>query len=430
MPQGPHEPLNPHLPDYYNRRRAAERDIGAVVAELERQGAGGATSGVIELANQGFYQETVGGAVYWSFGTRAHFIDRRILDRYQQLGADVSFLGYPVTHNAFAADGVGMFSRFKHGVIYWHPQIGAFEVHGAILEKWQLLGSEAFGYPITDAMPTRDDIPTDRPRGRFNHFRSFHADGTTSDKSIYWSPVTGANAIWGAIWGRWLDLGAEASYLGFPVTDEMDWTDPDTQQPGRVSHFERGAIAWQANDGKVVEFPERRVFGSGHIGVSSVGGWVELTITSAGTFHFRGHLHNSGFVGLYCTVGCAIKVPGTNEAIVTTFEANVGGTTSLDSRDEDWNREGFKYEIRAYWDRLREVTSMTATTDATLGGWEFVTLILLPLVAAGVAISLIAGGGPPDTGCRTSNWHLVRDGNNRTVYEPQGVRCGPGLHDP
>lgn len=73
-----------------------------------------------------------------------------------------------------------------------------------------------------------------------------------------------------AIRARWLDEAL--SYVGFPVTDEMDWTDPDTNEPGRVSHFERGAIAWTAADGNVVEFPARRVFRSGHIGVSSVGG--------------------------------------------------------------------------------------------------------------------------------------------------------------
>ena len=426
----PHEPLNPHLPDYYNRRRAAERDIGVVVASLVAQGAGGATSAVKELANQGFCQETVGGAVYWSFRTRAQFIDSRILARYRQLGGDVSVLGYPVSHNAFAADGVGMFSLFQQGVIYWHPQVGAFEVRDGILEGWRRLGSEAFGYPTSGVLPTREDIAPIRTRGYFSHFRSFHADGTALDKSIYSSSATGANAVWGAIRGRWWDLGAEASYLGFPVSDEEDWADPDTQEPGRVTHFERGAIAWRASDGKIVEFPERKVFRANHIGVSSVGGWAQLIITSSGSFHFSGHLHNSGFVGLACTVGCAIKVPGTDEAVVRTFSANVGGTTSLDSRDEDWSEEGYEVKVRAYWDKLRGDTSMAVTTDATLGGWELVTLILLPLVGAAVAISLISGTSPPDTGCRTSNWHTVRDGNHRTVREPQGVRCGPGMHDP
>ena len=55
----------------------------------------------------------------------AHLIDKRILVLYRQHGGDVSPLAYPVTHNAFAPDGVGMFSRFEHGTIYWHPDTGA-----------------------------------------------------------------------------------------------------------------------------------------------------------------------------------------------------------------------------------------------------------------------------------------------------------------
>ncbi|WP_144120933.1 LGFP repeat-containing protein [Catellatospora sichuanensis] len=195
-------------------------------------------------------------------------------------------------------------------------------------------GSEAYGYPITD------ETSTGSVRGRFNHFRRFGADGTGYDGSIYWSPATGAHPVYGGIRGRWLELGEEGSYLGLPVSDELAWTDPDTNKTGRTSHFERGAIAWTSDDDKTVEFPARRVMRSGHIGVSSVGGWVELVLTSAGTFHFRGHLQNSGFVGLYCTVAAAVRIPGTDKAVAAQREANVGGTTSIDDRDEDWDDSG------------------------------------------------------------------------------------------
>lgn len=153
MPQEPHVP-NIYGSYYRRQREAAIRDIAAVVAELERQGVGGATSDVKDVAIRGvgFYQETVGGAVYWSRSTNAHFIDNRILNRYRQLGADSSFLGYPVTHNAFASDNVGMFSNFEHGSIYWTPRTGgAYEVSGPILDKWASLGREQsyLGYPTS-----------------------------------------------------------------------------------------------------------------------------------------------------------------------------------------------------------------------------------------------------------------------------------------
>ncbi|WP_460519694.1 LGFP repeat-containing protein, partial [Flindersiella endophytica] len=57
--------------------------------------------------------------------------------------------------------------------------------------------------------------------------------------AIYWRQDVGTCWVLGAIYRRYLELGDELSYLGFPATDETDWTDPDTQQPGRISHFEQ-----------------------------------------------------------------------------------------------------------------------------------------------------------------------------------------------
>jgi hypothetical protein len=53
--------------------------------------------------------------------------------------------------------------------------------------------------------------------------------------SIYFSPQTGAHEVRGAIRDRWLGLGAEQSFLGYPTEDERDG-------PGgaRVSQFQRG----------------------------------------------------------------------------------------------------------------------------------------------------------------------------------------------
>lgn len=175
-----------------------------------------------------------------------------------------------------------------------------------------------------------------------------------------------------------------------------------------------------------VEFPTRRVIRSGHLGVSSVGGWVELVLTSAGSFHYKGHLHNSGFVGLHCTVGTAVRIPGTEKALVARKEANVGGTISLDGRDEDWNQAGYNEEIRSNWDALMGEVEMKSTIKATLGGWEVVTLVLLPAVGAVAFIALLSGGSHPDVTCTyTADSHMVLDGNNRTEVEPNGVRCIP-----
>ena len=86
---------------------------------------------------------------------------------------------------------------------------GAFEVHGAIRDKYLALGAEAsiLGYPRTDESGTPDGI------GRFNHFQG---------GSIYWTPNTSAHEVHGLIRDRWSGLGWETNpQLGYPISDEM-----------------------------------------------------------------------------------------------------------------------------------------------------------------------------------------------------------------
>ena len=106
------------------------------------------------------------------------------------------------------------------------PQSDAHEVHGLIREKWSSLGWERsfLGYPLTDETSTPDG------RGRYNHFQG---------GSIYWTPQTTAHEVHGAIRDKWAALGWERSFLGYPITDELE-----TPGPGRFSRFQGGAIHW------------------------------------------------------------------------------------------------------------------------------------------------------------------------------------------
>ncbi|MFF3247741.1 LGFP repeat-containing protein [Streptomyces sp. NPDC002870] len=241
--------------------------------------------------------------------------------------------------------------------------------------------------------------------------------------AIYWRRSQDAFWVHGAIYQRWMEQGGEGSYLGLPRTDEQPWTDPDTNKAGVISHFDRGAIFFVNDSGETLEFPARKVFHTSHIGVSSIGGWVQLVLTSAGSFHYRGHLHNSGFVGLYCTVATAVKIPGTDKAVAARYEANVGGTTSVDGRDEDWDESGFEQAIRDNWDALGTATQSSSTLEAELGGWEVVTLVLLPIVGAVAFVALVSGGSPSNLDCSFEGTHTVLDGNNHTETTHDGVRC-------
>lgn len=117
---------------------------------------------------------------------------------------------------------------FQAGRAYWSPSTGVREVHGAIAHAHRRLGAHvAYGVPVTDERPTPDGI------GRFNHF--------TGGRSIYWTPTTGAHAIWGAIRERWKATGWELGPLGYPTTDES----PTPDGVGRFNHFSKaGSIYW------------------------------------------------------------------------------------------------------------------------------------------------------------------------------------------
>ena len=176
------------------------------------------------------------GAAYWAPRTGGQEIEAKspIHDKWKSLGGARGFLGSPISPEMTAADGVGRYRRYQGGSIYWSPQTGAHEVHGAIRDKWTSLGSESgYGYPITDEVVAPDG------RGRYNHFEG--------GRSIYWTPQTGAHAIFGAIRGKWADLGWENGRLGYPTTDEQGTADGFW----RFNHFEHGSIFWSIETGAV-----------------------------------------------------------------------------------------------------------------------------------------------------------------------------------
>ncbi len=99
--------------------------------------------------------------------------------KYAELGGQGGFLGMPTIVESVAPDGIGHYRHFQGGSIYWTPQTGAFEVGGAIRDKWASMGWERshLGYPLTDESPAPDGV------GRFNNFQG---------GCIYWSSATGA----------------------------------------------------------------------------------------------------------------------------------------------------------------------------------------------------------------------------------------------
>lgn len=190
----------------------------------------------------GRYRHYQGGSIYWSPKTGAHEVHGAILQKYLSFGAPANLLGYPGTDEETSPDGIGRYNHFEKGSIYWSPQTGAHEVHGAILQKYVSLGPPAavLGYPVTDETPTPDKV------GRFNHFQQ---------GSIYWTPQLGAHTVHLDVRNKWEELGWELGYLGFPQTDTKITGGGAT----KANTFEGGTITWRANQGATVSNPVTKV---------------------------------------------------------------------------------------------------------------------------------------------------------------------------
>ena len=170
-----------------------------------------------------------------------HRVVGAILDKWAETGWSSGALGLPLTDEADTQDGRGRFNNFQVGSILFRPEIGAQEVHGGIAHRWNELGRERFGYPVTDEITTSDG------GGRFSHFRTFFPDGRTADSSIFWTPATGAHEIFGAIRDKWASMNWEKSSLGYPVDGEKD------TEGGRIQHFQNGTILFTRSGDIIVK---------------------------------------------------------------------------------------------------------------------------------------------------------------------------------
>jgi len=180
----------------------------------------------------GVYTDYQNGSIYIGSSVgEAYIVLGLIRNKWRNMGAQDSFLGYPVTDETATPDSIGRFNHFQGGSIYYHPDTGTYEVHGAIRDKWASMGWEKsfLGYPITDETATPDGI------GRFNHFQG---------GSIYYHPGSGAHVVYGLIRDKWASLGWETSDLGYPISDELA-----AANGGRYSEFQGGRIYYHPTYG-------------------------------------------------------------------------------------------------------------------------------------------------------------------------------------
>ena len=149
-------------------------------------------------------------------------IDRR----YGTDAAVRAVLGAPTAPEA--GDEALRYRDFAAGRLYWTPAAGVQEVHGAILAGYLAEGGHVrFGAPLTDERAAPDGV------GRYNEFAGLGA-------SFYWTPATGARAVYGDIRIRWAGLGWERGVHGYPRSSEL----PTPNGRGRYNDFQNGGIYW------------------------------------------------------------------------------------------------------------------------------------------------------------------------------------------
>jgi len=244
----------------------------------------GAPKGDVHPAGGGFAQDFAGGTIFFTPETGAKALYGAILDKYEALGgAADNGLGFPSSDEVpgLVPDSrVAILSGADNPVIFWTPEHGAHVVRGPINAGWDKLGSStgALGVPIEDesydgavvtqkfsagtlsfdsATRTFTTVPPELaaqladlqaqvdataaidqawrtaggPAGALgtrqgDQYTVGDNGGVGQDFAhgkVYFSPVTGANAVEGDVLAKYESLGGPAgSDLGFPITNTAD----------------------------------------------------------------------------------------------------------------------------------------------------------------------------------------------------------------
>ncbi|PPK63674.1 RICIN domain-containing protein [Actinokineospora auranticolor] len=94
------------------------------------------------------------GSVYLTQRNGTVALNGEIHQKFATLNYESGPFGYPVSDVLTTSDGVGRYANFaaNNGVIYWHPNTGAHTVGAPVAQKWRDLGAERswLGYPTTD----------------------------------------------------------------------------------------------------------------------------------------------------------------------------------------------------------------------------------------------------------------------------------------
>ncbi|AWB84983.1 hypothetical protein C3E79_01105 [Corynebacterium liangguodongii] len=108
----------------------------------------------VSLGDNWYKQQYQGGYIYTHNNVPPvqAGIQGQIYDKWQDMGAQNSTLGFPVTSEMPTPDGIGRYNLFQKGMMVWHPKFGAHALTGDILLQWVYSGAidGDAGYPVGD----------------------------------------------------------------------------------------------------------------------------------------------------------------------------------------------------------------------------------------------------------------------------------------
>ncbi|PJO43394.1 LGFP repeat-containing protein [Lysinibacillus xylanilyticus] len=379
--------------------------------------------GIQRGPNRGIFKHFHYGSVYYHQKIGAHAVLGPHAVKYTSLGGPEGFLGYPVSDTAVTNSSPGYYTHFEGGSLFSKgpESVGffaqspheVFEVHGAIRDRWAALGWDGgpLGFPTTDESMALDEFPSQSlwSVGRFNHFER---------GSIFWTPDTGAWEVMGAIRDKWIELGRERSFLGYPISGE-ELNPPNS----KTSFFHRGQI--NITNDIVTVLPKSRRYFLPHINTGApIESWVEFTMNSNGRWVYKGNFRNtSNFVGLNCEVSTypIFRFPDDTLFAVRSGSHHVSATLAFGKDHKSFEDSGFDERIIRHWDDL-ESAPISTTLGTSPGFVDIIQLMhvgipLAVLIAAGYIVVKFANGGYDDYELCPEGAHY--EGTNPDTGEPQ-----------
>src|SRR6516162_8913464 len=102
---------------------------------------------------------------------------------------------------------------------------------------------------------------------------------------------------------------------------------------------------------------------------TALGGWVEMTLRSNGTYTFKGHMHDSGWDPYDFRVRAVVSTP--NLVVAAQRSGHTDGTGSAPlghpNRDCDWQEDGSDPRIETFWPEVRQGTMSVSKSYEDVG---------------------------------------------------------------